>query len=128
MSYLVLKYLHILCVAATFALFFMRGMWTLRGYPEPEETWVRALPYIVDGVLLLTAIVMIAMAPRWEWSPWVQAKIGMILVYVALVFMVFQAARPRWHKVLAWTFAILLFLLITSVSVLKRPGGIFSLF
>ena len=127
MSFLLLKYLHILCVATTFALFFIRGLWTLRGYPEPQENWVRALPYVIDGVLILAAIMMITLAPRWEWSGWVQIKLGMIVAYAILVLVVFQEGRPRWQKALAWSLGLLLFLMITSIAVLKRPGGIFSL-
>lgn len=126
MSYLLFKYIHIFCVAASFALFFIRGLWTIRGYPAPQETWVRLLPYVADGLLLLSAMGLIAFTPRWEWTTWVELKFAMIVVYVVLVLMVFREGRPRWQKSLLWVLALLLFLQITSVAVLKLPGGIFS--
>ncbi|OFZ99466.1 MAG: hypothetical protein A3H35_20650 [Betaproteobacteria bacterium RIFCSPLOWO2_02_FULL_62_17] len=126
MSYLFLKYLHIFCVAASFALFFMRGLWMIRGYPEPQETWVRLLPHISDGLLLLSAIGLVAVTPRWEWSTWIELKFALIAVYVVLVLLVFREGWSRWQKGLMWALALLLFLQITSVAVLKLPGGIFS--
>ena len=127
MSYIFLKYIHIFCVAASFALFFMRGLWMVRGYPEPQEGWVRALPRITDGVLLLTALGLIAVAPGWGWSTWINVKFLMIAVYVVLALVVFRDGGLRWVKGVLWGFALLLFLQITSVAVLKMPGGVFSL-
>ncbi len=98
----------------------------MRGYPAPQETWVRVLPHIVDGLLLLSAIGMIAVSPRWDWSTWTSSKLGMVAVYIVLVLTVFRDGRSRWQKGLAWALALLLFLQITSVAVLKLPGGIFS--
>jgi uncharacterized membrane protein SirB2 len=125
--YIFLKYLHIFVVAASFALFFMRGVWTMRGYPAPQEPWVRALPHVTDGILLLSAIGLISATPRWEWSTWIVVKFAMIAVYAVLVLLVFRQWGSRWQRGLVWVLALLLFLQITSVAVLKLPGGIFSL-
>ena len=126
MSYIFFKYIHIFFVAASFALFFMRGLWMMRGDPAPQETWVRVLPHFADGLLLFAAISLIAVTPRWEWSTWIEVKFAMIAIYIVLALVVFQEGRPRWQKVLVWVSALLLFLQITSVAVLKLPGGIFA--
>lgn len=98
----------------------------MRGDPAPQETWVKVLPHIADGLLLLAAIGLIAVTPRWQWSTWIEVKFAMIAVYIVLVLTVYREGRPRWQKGLIWALALLLFLQITSVAVLKLPGGVFS--
>jgi hypothetical protein len=56
MSYLLLKYTHIVCAAASFALFFIRGIWAIRAYPSVQEPWAKALPHVIDGLLVLCVI------------------------------------------------------------------------
>ncbi len=126
MSYIFLKYIHIFFVATSFALFFMRGLWMMRGDPAPHEAWVRMLPQVADGLLLIAAIGLISTTPRWEWSTWIEVKFAMIAIYAVLALAVFREGRPRWQKGLAWVLALLVFLQITSVAVLKLPGGIFA--
>ena len=128
MNYAFLKYLHIICVAASFALFFVRGLWVMRAYPPAPEPWIRALPHVVDGLLLFSAVGMVATVPRFDWAPWMQVKIGLIVVYFALAVLVFRAGTRRGYKVLAWIVGLALFLYVTTIAVLQRPLGIFSLF
>jgi len=126
--YLFLKYLHIVCVAASFALFFIRGVWAIRSYPEPQEAWVRGLPHAVDGVLLLSALGMLYISFSTAWSGnWMAAKLGYIAVYVVIALYALRFARARVAKVLAWLAALLLFLHITAVAVLHSPSGLASL-
>jgi uncharacterized membrane protein SirB2 len=124
--YLALKYLHILCVAASFALFFVRGLWVMRTYPPAPEAWIRITPHVVDTLLVLGAVAMLTTAPRFE--GYMPVKLGLLVPYVGLALLVFRAATPRWAKVTAWILGLLLFLYITTVAVLQHPTGVFSLF
>jgi uncharacterized membrane protein SirB2 len=128
MNYLFLKYLHIFCVAASFALFFVRGLWIVKVYPSAQEPWIRVLPHVIDGLLLLSAAGMVATAQRFDWTPWMQVKLGLVVVYIALAVLVFRAGTQRLYKTLAWAGGLLLFLYVTSIAVLQHPRGIFSLF
>jgi uncharacterized membrane protein SirB2 len=128
MNYLTLKYLHIFCVAASFALFFIRGIWVIRSYPPAQERWARVLPHAIDGLLLATAIAMVATAPAtiWEGS-WLTVKISLVVIYVVTSLALMKVARSTSMKVAIWTLALLLFLFTTTVAVLHHPRGIFLL-
>lgn len=125
--YLLFKYLHIVCVAASFALLFVRGLWLLRAFPAAQESWVRILPFAVDGVLVLTAIGMLFMGTGKGWPDWLWAKFGYIVLYAALCLVVFRVAGKRWQRSVAWAGALVLFLFLTTVSVLHEPLGILVL-
>ena len=128
MNYLLLKYLHVLCVAASFSLFFVRGMWVMRAYPPAHESWVRLLPHAVDGLLLLSAAGMLATAQGAAWPTWMQVKIGLLVVYIVLALVVFRVGKNRFQKGLAWVLGLCMFLFITTVAVLQNPYGVLSLF
>lgn len=128
MNYVFLKYLHILCVAASFALFFVRGLWVMQTYPPATETWAKVLPHAIDTLLVVSALGMIATMPRFDWSPSMQIKLGLVVLYFGLAVLVFQGSGRRTLKALAWIGGLLLFLFITTVALLKQPFGIFSLF
>ncbi len=128
MNYLLLKYLHIVCVAVSFSLFFVRGFWVLKVYPPATERWVKTLPHVIDGLLLASAVAMVVISPLMRWPLWMQAKIALLVLYVALALIAFQGRGGRLWKGAAWFVGVLVFLYITTVAVLKEPSGIFVLF
>jgi uncharacterized membrane protein SirB2 len=127
MSFLLLKYIHIFSVAASFALLFIRGIWLLQSYPPAPEKWVKILPHAIDGLLVLTALGMIYVHPPVAGGEWLSYKIGWILVYVALVVYVSRFANRMFLRLAGWLTALLVFLFITSVAVLHNPKGILML-
>ena len=128
MNYLTLKYLHIFCVSASFALFFIRGVWVMRSYPPAQEPWVRILPHAVDGLLVATALGMLAIAPRTLWDGnWMIVKIALVLVYVATSLGALRFAKTTFPKMVLWSCALLVFLFATTVGVLHHPLGILSI-
>ena len=128
-NFLLLKYIHILCVAASFALFFIRGIWVMQSYPPAQERWVKVLPHIVDGLLIVSALGMLYMAPATtDYKEWMTVKLVLIGVYAFLVFFVGRMAKNRLQRFAAWLAALLVFLFITSIAVLHNPKGIVALF
>jgi len=129
MNFLLLKYIHILAVAASFALFFIRGVWLLQSYPPAPERWVRILPHVVDGLLVASALGMLAMAPATaDYKGWMPVKLALIGLYVFLVVFVIRLAKAKWQRFAAWLLALMVFLFVTSIAVLRNPMGIISLF
>lgn len=127
MNFLFLKYLHLVTVAASFALFFVRGIWVLRSYPDSEEKWVRVLPHVVDAVLVLSAVAMLAVSPLKGWpGNWLTVKLALIVVYVAFSLYLFGRARAFATRILVFVPALLIFLLVTTIAVMRNPLGIFS--
>jgi uncharacterized membrane protein SirB2 len=127
MTLLFLKYLHIVSVAASFALLFVRGLWVMQSYPDPQEKWVRVLPHVVDAVLVLSAVAMLAMSPLTGWpGDWLTVKVALVAVYAMLLLYLFRAARGLADRLLAWLLALLVLLFITTIAVLHNPLGILS--
>lgn len=125
MSFILLKYVHIVSVAASFALFFVRGLWIIRSYPRSEEAWARILPHVVDTVLLISAIWLLFSSPGKGWpGDWLTVKLLLIAAYVALAQYVFHVARGLLTRMLLWVTALLVFLFATTVAVLQNPRGI----
>ena len=54
--YLLVKQLHVACVALSLAGFAARGALMLAGSPLLNARWVRVAPHVVDTVLLASAI------------------------------------------------------------------------
>lgn len=128
MSYLILKYIHIVCAAASFALFFIRGIWAIRAYPSVQEPWARALPHIIDGLLVCSAVAMFYISFPTAWGgAWMIVKFVLIGVYAALATYVLRFAKGKSLRLAVWGAALLLFLYITSIAVLHNPAGIFLL-
>lgn len=124
MTYLILKYIHILCVAASFALFFIRGIWVVRAYPSAQEPWAKAIPHAIDGLLVASAMGMLYVSFSTAWGgSWMIAKLVLVAVYVALVTYVLRVAKSKLGRIAFWTLALLLFLFITSIAVLHQPLG-----
>ena len=129
MNFLFLKYVHILCVAASFALFFIRGIWVMQSYPPAQERWVKVLPHVVDGLLILSALGMLYMVPSTsDYKGWMPIKLALIGVYAFLVVFVSRLAKSRLQRFAAWLAALLVFLFVTSIAVLHHPMGVVSLF
>jgi uncharacterized membrane protein SirB2 len=129
MSIPFLKYVHIVAVAVAFALFFVRGLWVMRSYPPPQEPWVRRLPYVVDSVLVISALLVLWEKQKLGWpGDWFSVKLLCIAAYAILALAVLKFARGLGTKILAWIGAMGIFLFITTVAVLRHPLGVFSLF
>ena len=123
MNFLLLKYVHILSVAVSFALLFIRGIWLLQFYPPAQEKWVKALPHIVDTLLVISALGMLYTYPPSGQGEWMTAKITLILVYLGVLVYLLKFARNFLQRLLAWVLASALFLFITSIAVLHHPQG-----
>ena len=88
MNFLLLKYIHIVAVASSFALLFIRGIWLLRAYPPAQESWVRVLPHAVDGVLLVSALGMLWVYPaafKGDWLLGVNGAISLLVGGIARI-------------------------------------------
>jgi len=66
-----LRAVHVTCVAVSYALFVVRGVWMIRESPLLRRRWVKVVPHIVDIVLLASAIAprqaIVVVARRGGW-------------------------------------------------------------
>ncbi len=121
-GYAVLKFVHEGSAAASYTLFFLRGIWLLRGSAIMQQRWVKISPHVVDTVLLASAIalaVQLGISPLH--APWLAAKIIALLVYVGLGFVAMRYARTHAARLTVWLVAQVVFFYIVAVALTKTP-------
>lgn len=122
MSIITLKYFHIGCVLLSYTLFFLRGVWMLRGSATLQQRWVKVIPHIVDTALLLSAVTiafMLSFSPLS--STWLMAKIVALLLYILLGTIALKRGRTKKIRLTAWLSAQLVFIYIVTVAITHHP-------
>lgn len=122
MTYVAVKYVHVAAVAISFALFFLRGVWMMRGSPLLARRWVRIVPHVNDTVLLAAGVwlaVLLRQAPGE--SAWLTAKLVGLVLYIALGMLALRFLRSRRRRVGAWIAALAVFCYIVAVAFTKSP-------
>lgn len=123
-AYATVKMIHLGAVAVSFCGFFLRGIGMLRGAAWVRGRVARTLPHVVDTVLLASAITLawvLRLNPLEH--PWLAAKIGGLLVYIALGMVALRPGRSRVVRASAWAAALLVFLYIVAVALTKSVAG-----
>ena len=122
MTYLAVKYVHVAAVAISFALFFLRGVWMMRGSPLLARRWVRIVPHVNDTVLLAAGVwlaVLLRQVPGI--SPWITAKLVGLVLYIALGMLALRFLRRKGARIAAWLAALVVFGYIVAVAVSHDP-------
>ncbi len=123
MDAVLFKHLHVGCVVLSYALFFLRGVWMLRGTLAKGGRWVRIVPHAVDSLLLASAVmlaVLLGISPLE--TPWLLAKIVALLLYIALGAVALRRGRTLGIRLAAWLSAQAVFFYIVSVAVTHDPA------
>jgi len=119
---MMLKAIHISCVFLSFSLFFLRGIWLLRGSSSMQQRWVKIAPHSIDTVLLTSAILL-----AWQLgytpfnAPWLAAKIIALILYISLGVLAFRFAKTDTLRLYAWLAALLTFSYIVAAATTHDP-------
>lgn len=117
-----LKTLHISCAALSYTLFFLRGIWTLRGSPVMRQRWVKIVPHLVDTVLLASAIALTIILEQYPFvDSWLTAKVLALLLYIGLGFVALKYGRNKAERLSAWLAAQAVFAYIVLVAINHNP-------
>lgn len=119
MNYPLLKTLHVACVATSYMLFLLRGIWMIRGSAWLQRRWVRIVPHLVDSVLLGSAIASIGQYPLTD--NWLSAKVAGLSLYIVLGSIALKHGGTRRIRVAAWIAAQAVFFYIVAVAITRRP-------
>lgn len=125
-SYLLLKTLHVLCVAASGAGFVLRGVLAARRSERLHTRLARIAPHVNDTLLLAAGVAMAWLA---RISPlehgWLAAKIVALLVYIVLGALALERGRrlglPAGARVAAFVGALATFGYIVAVALRRTP-------
>lgn len=122
MDYTFLKAVHVGCAAASYALFFVRGVWMIAGSPRLGERWARIVPHVVDTVLLAGAIGMTVAIRQYPGAVgWLTAKLVALIAYILLGTVALKRGRTPAVRIGAWLAAQATFFYIVAVAVTQRP-------
>lgn len=121
-AYPALKAVHVACVAASYALFFTRGVWMARESAMLQRRWVKIVPHVVDTALLASAIALAVMIRQYPFvSAWLTAKVLGLLVYIGLGMIALGRGRTRQARIAAWVAAQMVFFYIVAVALTRDP-------
>ena len=127
MNLLLVKNIHITCVASSYALFFLRGVWLIQGSPRLRQRWVKIAPHVMDTLLLVSAITLaIGMRQYPGVDAWLTAKVGGLLFYIGFGMMAFRFGKTLRTRISAWVAAQLVFFYIVSVALTHNPLPYFT--
>nr|MBL8455065.1 SirB2 family protein [Zoogloeaceae bacterium] len=127
MDYLAIRHLHVLCVVLSGAGFLLRGIWMLRGSALLAHRVVRVLPHVIDTLLLASAIMLAYLSAQYPFVvAWVTAKVVGLLVYIGLGTIALKRGRSPAVRGTAFAAAIVVYLWIVSVALMRSPFGFFS--
>lgn len=121
-DYPALKTVHVTCVAASYALFFARGVWMMREPALLLRRWVKIVPHLIDTALLLSAIWMAVMIRQYPFvNAWLTAKLLGLVVYIGLGMVALKRGRERRTRIAAWVAAQAVFFYIVAVALTRNP-------
>ena len=121
-DYPILKMIHVICVAASYVLFLVRGVWMFLGSPWLRKRWVRIVPHLIDTGLLASAIAMAVAIRQYPFSAdWLTAKLLALIGYIALGMVALRFARTRRTRLAAWLAAQAVFFYIVAIAITRNP-------
>lgn len=122
MDYPILKTMHVACAIASYALFFVRGFWMLRGSPLFGRRWVKIVPHVIDTLLLVSAVLLTLRIHQYPFiDAWLTAKVLALVLYIGLGVTAFRLAQTWGARLAAWLAAQAVFLYIVAVALTHRP-------
>lgn len=127
MLYFWIKQVHFYSVLLSFTLFLARGTWVLSGRQLPRGVLLRALPHVVDTVLLTSALWLTTIIQQYPFrEPWLTVKVALLVAYIALGSLALRRAATRTGRAIAFVAAVGVFLLLFSVARYHHPLGALS--
>ena len=124
-----IKSVHILCVALSGGLFFLRGIGVLHAARWPMNLPVRLLSYAIDTTLLTAALMLWTILPGAVFANgWLSAKLVLLIVYI--VFGSFALKRASTIRARRWCFvaALATYLFMFSIARHHDPLGVLRIF
>lgn len=122
MSFFVLKTMHVSCAAGSYALFFLRGIWSMNGSPVMRQRWIKIVPHVVDTLLLASALALAFTIDQYPFvDAWLTAKFFALLLYIGLGSVALKYGRNKATRISAWLAAQAVFVYIVLVAVNHNP-------
>lgn len=122
MTYVLLKYVHMIAAVATIAGFMLRGYWMFAGSDKLEHRVTRIAPHAIDTILLVAGAVMVWMLHLNPFTqPWLLAKFAGLLAYIVLGVIALRRGPTMQIRAVAFVGAVSVFAYIAGVAMAKSP-------
>jgi uncharacterized membrane protein SirB2 len=122
MTYNLLKQLHLATIAASLALFVLRGFWMMASSPRLKARWVRIVPHVNDTLLLASGISLAVLIEQYPLvHGWLTAKLVALLLYIGLGTVALKRGKTRSQRIAAWGAALLVFGYMLAVARAHAP-------
>ena len=129
MTYLILKYAHVVSAIATISGFLLRGFWMLTESPLLQHRVARIAPHFVDTIFLLSGIAMLWMLHLNPLTQgWLLAKFIGLIAYVLLGTIAIKRGPTKQIRTIALVGAVSVFAYIGGVALAKSPLSWLSYF
>lgn len=123
MDYLLVKYLHVICVAISITLFVLRGTLQLQSKPWRQWPLLRRAPHIVDTVLLSSALWMAWRIGQYPFvDGWLTAKVLALLAYILLGMRALGRNTPKSQRLPFFWAALISVGYIVGVALTRSPS------
>lgn len=116
-EHVTLKLVHEACALLSIAGFALRGGLVLARSGLPQRAWMRTWPHLIDSLLLFSGVwmaVKLHLSPGN--SPWLTAKLLVLVMYIALGFVALRLGRTRRVRTMAFVAALACFAYIGLVA------------
>lgn len=121
MSYLAIKHLHMSFAALSGILFFVRGIWMLRDSPLLHRQWIERSSYVIDTVLLASAITMVVWSAQYPFvQQWLTVKVLTVLAYIVAGAVALRRGKTKRIRAGAFVVALLLFGYIVKLALTRQ--------
>lgn len=122
MNYLAIKHLHMSFAVLSGTLFFIRGIWMLRESPLLHRRWINLGSYVIDTVLLASALTMVFWSAQYPFvQSWLTVKVLAVLAYIVAGAVALKRGKTKAVRTGALIVALLLFAYIVKVALTKQP-------
>lgn len=126
MLYLLLKHLHVSCVALSGLGFMLRGGLMLVDSPLRQRRFFRIAPHVVDSLLLSSALALTVVVGQYPFvNGWLTAKLLGLLLYIVLGSVALKYGRSLTMRAICLVLALIVFGYIVSVALRHHPAGFF---
>ena len=122
MSYLIIKYVHVIAAVATISGFLLRGYWMLTDSQQLQSRIAKVAPHVVDTVFLAAGVLMVwqlHLKPLQE--PWLLAKFSGLAAYILLGTIAVKRGPTKKARTIAFVAAIAVFAYIVGVALARSP-------
>ena len=122
MSYVLLKYVHMLTAAVTISGFLLRGWWMLTESDLLQHRLTKIVPHVNDAVLLSAGIGMLWVLHLNPFTQtWLLAKFAGLIAYILLGTIALKRGQTKEIRSIALVAAVAVFAWVAGVAMAKTP-------